>query len=243
MFDHTVCFRPGPAGPALPSLSAICLGQDDFPDFNLPPSTFSGAGIASWSVDWGNGSDTSLLSFNPALDTVGTSYPDLGLYVITVEALGDNGCVNADRDSLFVGTNPSIGSALPGTSITIAVRMSWSFPSSRRTTTSMGRPTPWILMMGFGDVQSPAPGQCVPHLWPEQLWFRYAGRGAKRLRRHVQCEQPLWQCHQHRRAHPDSPISGTGHDRLTDVCVGPSFEYEALGSGLIDAHLLRALVW
>ena len=31
--------------PGLPALSAICLGQDGFPDFDLPASTFSGAGV------------------------------------------------------------------------------------------------------------------------------------------------------------------------------------------------------
>lgn len=220
--------------PALPSLSAICLGQDDFPDFNLPPSTFSGAGIASWSVDWGNGSDTSLLSFNPALDTVGTSYPNLGLYVITVEALGDNGCVNADRDSLFVGTNPSIGSALPGTSITICSPYELVFPILE-TDNNLDGTTYTVDFDDGGSVTfNHPPPASVSHIYGqsscgsdtpggEQNAYAVTFSASNLCGNATNIVEPI-------RIHQSPAPDMIG---LTDVCVGPSFEYEALGSGLI----------
>ena len=253
-FDVTLTVLAGPGGPggangcsttqsvsvlalpdpALPSLSAICLGQDDFPDFNLPASTFSGAGIASWSVDWGNGSDTSLLSFNPALDTVGTSYPDLGLYVITVEALGDNGCVNADRDSLFVGTNPSIGSALPGTSITICSPYELVFPILE-TDNNLDGTTYTVDFDDGGSVTfNHPPPASVSHIYGqsscgsdtpggEQNAYAVTFSASNLCGNATNIVEPI-------RIHQSPAPDMIG---LTDVCVGPSFEYEALGSGLI----------
>ncbi len=220
--------------PGLPELSAICLGQEDFPDFNLPSSTFSGAGVLEWSIDWGNGEDTLVTNFTFPGDTVGTSYPDLGLFVISIEALGSNGCSAVDVDSLFVGTNPTIGSALPGNSVTVCSPYGLTFPILETDNNLPG--TTYSVSFGDGASETfnhPPPSE-VSHTYGSSSCFSNTPGGednafAVTFSANNLCGnatnivEPI-------RIHQSPAPDMFG---ITDVCVGPSFIYEALGSGLI----------
>ena len=220
--------------PGLPDLSAICLGQDNFPEFSLPASTFDGAGVLSWTVDWGNGMDTVLTAFSPVLDTVGTSYPDFGLFGIGITAEGANGCMATDQDSLFVGTNPTIGSALPGNSVTVCSPYELTFPILETDNNLPG--TQYNVNFGDGNVQSfshPPPSE-VSHTYGSSSCFSNTPGGennafAVTLSANNLCGnatnivEPI-RIHQS----PAPDMFGIG-----SVCVGPTFYYEALGSGLI----------
>ncbi len=220
--------------PGLPDLSAICLGQDGFPAFALPATTFSGAGVDAWQVDWGNGSDTLVNAFNPVLDTVGTTYPALGLYGITIVASGSNGCVSVATDSLFVGTNPTIGSALPGNSVTVCSPYALTFPILETDNNLPG--TVYSVSFGDGNTASfshPPPNE-VSHTYGSSSCFSNTPGGeanafAVTLSANNLCGnatnivEPI-RIHQS----PAPDMFGIG-----SVCAGPTFLYEALGSGLI----------
>ena len=220
--------------PGLPALSAICLGQDGFPDFDLPASTFSGAGVTQWSVDWGNGTDTVLTDFSPVMDTVGTTYPELGLFGITITATGSNGCVATDADSLFVGTNPTIGSSLPGNSVTVCSPYELTFPILETDNNLPG--TEYGVSFGDGNSVSyvhPPPSQ-VSHTYGSSSCFSNTPGGednayAVTFTANNLCGnatnivEPI-RIHQS----PAPDMFGIG-----DVCAGPVFTYDALGSGLI----------
>ena len=220
--------------PGLPALSAICLGQDGFPDFDLPASTFSGAGVTQWFVEWGNGTDTVLTGFNPVLDTVGTTYPELGLFGITITAYGSNGCVNSASDSLFVGTNPTIGSSLPGNSVTVCSPYELTFPILETANNLPG--TEYGVSFGDGNSVSyvhPPPSQ-VSHTYGTSSCFSSTPGGegqafAVTFTANNLCGnatnivEPI-------RIHQSPAPDMFG---IENVCAGPVFTYEALGSGLI----------
>lgn len=220
--------------PGLPDLSAICLGQDGFPDFDLPAETFLGAGVDAWQIDWGNGFDTLVTTFNPILDTVGTTYPDFGLFGITMVATGSNGCEYTVADSLFVGTNPTIGSALPGNSVTVCSPYALSFPILETDNNLPG--TVYSVSFGDGNTQSfvhPPPDE-VSHTYGSSSCFSSTPGGednafAVTLSANNLCGnatnivEPI-------RIHQSPAPDMFG---IEDVCVGPTFLYEALGSGLI----------
>lgn len=220
--------------PGLPDLSAICLGQENFPAFNLPASTFDGAGVLSWTVDWGNGLDTTVTSFDPLLDTVGTFYPDFGLFGIGMTAEGANGCTSAVQDSLFVGTNPTIGSALPGNSVTVCSPYPLTFPILETDNNLPG--TQYNVSFGDGDALSfshPPPAE-VSHTYGSSSCFSSTPGGenyafAVTLSANNLCGnatnivEPI-------RIHQSPAPDMFG---IENVCAGPTFLYEALGSGLI----------
>lgn len=253
-FDVTLTVDGGPAGPGgaagctstqsvtvlalpdpgLPALSAICLGQEDFPAYSLPDEAFTGPGVVSWTIDWGNGSDTVLTAYDPLTDTVGTFYPELGLYTVTMSAVGDNGCGNTLVDSLFVGTNPTIGSALPGNSVTVCSPYALTFPILETQNNLPG--TQYNVSFGDGNAVSfshPPPDE-VSHTYGSSSCFSNTPGGeanafAVTLSATNLCGnatnivEPI-RIHQS----PAPDMFGIGN-----VCVGPTFVYEALGSGLI----------
>ena len=101
--------------PGVDDLAPLCLNNPDWPNYELFPSPqpAGNPGIATWTVDWGNGSDTTFTSisvFNPP----GTEYADYGYQTVTIDVTGNNGCTTQVVDSVFVGNNPQIGSANPG---------------------------------------------------------------------------------------------------------------------------------
>lgn len=220
--------------PGLPDLSAICLGQDDFPAFTLPASTFAGVGAIEWAIDWGNGDDTVVTAFDPVLDTVGTSYGDFGLFGLAVTATGANGCVFSAQDSLFVGTNPTIGSALPGNSVTVCSPYALTFPILETDNNLPG--TTYNVYFGDGNSVSfshPPPTE-VSHTYGSSSCFSNTPGGeanafAVTLSASNLCGnatnivEPI-------RIHQSPAPDMFG---IESVCVGPTFVYEALGSGLI----------
>ena len=220
--------------PGLSDLSAICLGQDGFPGFDLPASTFAAPGVASWSVDWGNGTDTTFSGFNPVLDTVGTMYPDYGLFGITIQVQGTNGCVNGVADSLFVGTNPTIGSALPGNSVTVCSPYELTFPLLETDNNLLG--TEYSVSFGDGEglnFMHPPPSE-VSHTYlssscfsstpgGENYAFAVTFTASNLCGNATNIVEPV-RIHQS----PSPDMFGIG-----DVCAGPTFTYDAQGSGLI----------
>jgi large repetitive protein len=120
--------------PGLDDLDPLCASDADYPNYeitsNVQPQPLGASGISAWSIDWGNGNDTTFTEFIPGIlgGYLGSTYEDYGYYTVTVEVTADNGCINVSQDSLFVGNNPLIGTANPGNTTGICSPYTLTFP-------------------------------------------------------------------------------------------------------------------
>ena len=226
--------------PGIDDLAPLCLNNPSWPDYELFPSPqpASNPGIASWNIDWGNGSDTAFTSvsvFNPP----GTQYSDYGYQTVTIDVTGNNGCTTQIVDSLFVGNNPQIGSANPGNTNGLCSPYLLEFPITNYTDNADGT----VYNFDFGDGTSltydqddlePSPPTTVSHEYvlsscgsttPEgsQNAFRFRVEAVNECGTSVTTVDPI-------RIHlgPDPVLEGPN-----EVCMGQSFAYSIEGAGQI----------
>ena len=237
IIDLTPRINPNPG---IDDLAPLCLNNPSWPDYELFPSPqpAGNPGIASWNIDWGNGSDTmftSLSVFNPP----GTQYEDYGYQTVTIDVTGNNGCTTQIVDSLFVGNNPQIGSANPGNTNGLCSPYLLEFPITNYTDNADGT----VYNFDFGDGTSltydqddlePSPPTTVSHEYvlsscgsttPEgsQNAFRFRVEAVNECGTSVTTVDPI-------RIHlgPDPVLEGPN-----EVCMGQSFAYSIEGAGQI----------
>lgn len=121
---QTIQVLPIPV-PAFTEAPPLCQTDADWPNYTLvlPPYPFA----TDWHLDWGNGTDTSFSapSFgNPP----GTTYEEFGIYDITLTVEAANGCSNTIIEEVFVGSNPTIGTANPGNTVGLCSPADLVFP-------------------------------------------------------------------------------------------------------------------
>ena len=226
--------------PGVDDLAPLCLNNPDWPNYELFPSPqpAGNPGISTWSVDWGNGSDTTFTSisvFNPP----STEYSDYGYQTVTINVTGNNGCTTQVVDSVFVGNNPQIGSANPGNTDGLCSPYLLEFPITNYTDNADG--TTYNLDFGDGTVLSygqddldPVPPTTVSHEYtvsscgsttPEgsQNAFRFRIEAVNECGTSVTTVDPI-------RIHlgPDPQLGGPD-----EVCMNQSFAYSISGAGQI----------
>jgi PKD repeat protein len=135
--------------PGLQELGALCTTDATWPTFqlDLQPIPFPSFGIASWQLDWGNGTDTSFTDFSIVTSNFQSDFPDFGFYTITLDVVGDNGCTNSSISELFVGNNPQIGTANPGNTDGLCSPYELTFPITNYEANSEGT----VYEVDFGD--------------------------------------------------------------------------------------------
>ncbi len=146
----------------LEPISALCVSDLTWPNYaiTLFPQPFGMSGIASLTVDWGNGTDTTFTPALPFIEMLSTPYDEFGEYVITVEATGNNGCQSTTTGDLFVGNNPQIGTANPGNTDGLCSPYQLTFPITNFESNAIG--TDYTVNFGDGT-----PSEIFAHPPPE----------------------------------------------------------------------------
>ena len=165
--------------PGLGNLQPLCVSDADYPYYEITstlspsPGLPADDGIANWSIDWGNGSDTTFTEYTPAIlgGYIGSTYNDYGYYTVTVEVTGDNGCITNVADSLFVGNNPLIGSANPGNTTGICSPYMLTFPISNFAGNADG--TTYLIDFGDGTTQTFIHDNDLPNAPPSAVTHEY----------------------------------------------------------------------
>jgi hypothetical protein len=92
------------------------------------PLPYANGGIASIEIDWGISIDTYNPPFEPIFELESPAYTGFDYYYISIDLIGENGCVTTYSDSLFIGNNPQIGTANPGNTDGICSPFTLEFP-------------------------------------------------------------------------------------------------------------------
>ncbi len=150
----------------LDPVTALCLSDLTWPNYaiTLFPQPLGMSGIASLTVDWGNGTDTTFTLAQPFIEMLSTPYNEFGEYVITVEATGNNGCQSTTTGELFVGNNPQIGTANPGNTDGLCSPYQLTFPITNFESNAFG--TDYTVNFGDGtptEVFAHPPPEFVNH--------------------------------------------------------------------------------
>ncbi|MCH1576375.1 MAG: PKD domain-containing protein, partial [Flavobacteriales bacterium] len=225
--------------PGISDFAPLCLNNPSWPNYELIPTPlpFGSDGITSWSVDWGNGSDTSFTDYDIFTGGLITQYDNYGYYTITVDVEGANGCTTQIVDSVFVGNNPQIGSANPGNTDGLCSPFLLEFPITNYEDNADG--TTYNLDFGDGGIESlthvdlnEVPPTIVGHEYtvsscgettPEgsQNAYRFRIEAVNECGTSVTTVDPI-RIHQG----PDPQIGGPD-----GVCAGVPFEYSVTGAG------------
>ncbi len=227
--------NPGIGDPA-----PLCLNNPDWPNYELiaAPTPFGNDGIASWTVDWGNGEQITFPSYSVFSAPI-TAYGDYGYYTLTIDVVGNNGCTTQVVDSVFVGNNPQIGSANPGNTDGLCSPYLLEFPITNYESNADG--TTYNLDFGDGSTESldhsdldEVSPTTVDHEYilsscgsttPEgsQNAFRFRIEAVNECGTSVTTVDPI-------RIHlgPDPEISGPD-----EVCVNQTFNYSISGAGQV----------
>ncbi len=208
----------------------LCQTDADWPNYSLflPPYPFA----TSWHLDWGNGSDTtfSAPSFS---NQPGTVYDTFGIFDITLTVEAANGCSNTIVQEVFVGSNPTIGTANPGNTVGLCSPADLVFPITDFINNVEGT----TYTMDFGDgvstVYNHPPPSAVSHTyWDDSCGETTPEGSPNALRFKVtasnECGTSI-STHDPIRLHrtPDPEVTGP-----TVVCTG-SYPYEVAGNGLV----------
>ncbi len=105
--------------------TALCQSDSDWP--NYTPVIVPNFSVENWHLDWGNGTDTTFSSVD-FLNLPTGQYNSFGFFDLTLTADGVNGCSSSLVETLFVGTNPTIGAANPGNTDGICAPAFLTFP-------------------------------------------------------------------------------------------------------------------
>jgi len=154
--------------PGLQEVTALCLSDLTWPNYpvTLIPMPFGFSGIESISIDWGNGTDTIFSPLTPFFDVLSTPYDAFGDYIVTVNAIGNNGCTSEFSGELFVGNNPQIGTANPGNTDGLCSPHELVFPISNFESNAIG--TEYTIDFGDGtpvEIYQHPPPDFVSHFY------------------------------------------------------------------------------
>ena len=106
--------------PGLDNLDPLCVNTETELLYTIQPFPvpLSNDGIVQWTIDWGNGQDTTTTNYNPFTDVFSTYYSDgYGFYDVNIVVTGANGCTSTVNDSVFVGNNPTVGASSLGSTV------------------------------------------------------------------------------------------------------------------------------
>ncbi len=212
------------------TIAPLCQSDVNWPNYEmiLPPLPF----VTSWHVDWGNGTDTTFASPN-FVNPPTTSYDAFGYFDITLTLEGVNGCTNTWVEEVFVGSNPTIGTANPGNTVGLCSPADLVFPITEFVNNVPG--TTYTVDFGDGVSASyshPPPesvehtyyddscGETTPEGTPNSLRFKVTAENE--CGTSISTIDPI-------RLHgsPEAHLSGP-----EEVCEGV-YDYFVAGTGLI----------
>jgi len=135
--------------PGYTGIAAICSPDpnDLTQDLTLTPEPISNSGIEEITIEWGVGEPTIIVPTDWSFDLESPSYSSFGYYLISIESLALNGCMSLISDSIFIGTNPQIGTANPGNTNGLCSPYTLTFPISNFEANS----DETIYYVDFGD--------------------------------------------------------------------------------------------
>lgn len=208
----------------------LCQSDENWPFYELvlppyPPAT-------SWHLDWGNGTDTTFSAPNFA-NPPHTLYETFGLFDIVLTVVGANGCENVITHEVFVGSNPTIGTANPGNTVGLCVPAELIFPITEFVNNVEGT----TYTIDFGDGSSvvydhPPPSE-VAHAYVSHSCGEVTPEGSNNALRFKvtasnECGTSI-STHDPIRLHrtPDPELSGP-----QVVCPG-TYNYNVQGNGLV----------
>lgn len=208
----------------------LCQSDANWPNYSLflPPSS----AVSNWHLDWGNGTDTTFTVNNLGAPP-STTYDAFGYFDITLTLESANGCSNTITQEVFVGSNPTIGTANPGNTVGLCTPAELIFPITEFAGNVVGT----TYTVDFGDgasaVYNHPPPASVSHTYFDDSCEETTPEGSvNALRFKVtatnECGTSI-STHDPIRLHrtPNPQLSGP-----TAVCEG-AYAYEVTGQGLV----------
>jgi len=135
--------------PGYTGIDPICSPDpnDLTQDLILTPEPIANSGIESITIDWGVGAPTMVVPTDWTFEVESPSFSSFGYYIITIESVALNGCESLITDSIFIGTNPQIGTANPGNTNGLCSPYTLTFPISNFAANS----DETVYYVDFGD--------------------------------------------------------------------------------------------
>lgn len=207
----------------------LCQSDVNWPNYELVLPPYPAA--TSWHIDWGNGLDTAF-SAPSFVSPPGTVYAGFGLFDITLTVEGLNGCSNTMVEEVFVGSNPTIGTANPGNTVGLCTPADLVFPITEFENNVVG--TTYTIEFGDGAAvvyNHPPPAE-VFHTYQDDSCGEMTPEGSgNALRFKVTASNGCGtsiSTHDPIRLHrsPDPQLAGP-----TLVCTGV-YDYAVSGNGL-----------
>ena len=208
----------------------LCQSDANWPNYTLVLPPYAPA--LSWHLDWGNGTDTSFSAPSFAAPP-NTTYNSFGYFDITLTVEAANGCSNVIVQEVFVGSNPTIGTANPGNTVGLCSPAELVFPITEFASNVEG--TTYTVEFGDGTAAtySHPPPSSVSHTYYDDSCGEITPEGSMNALRFKvtasnECGTSI-STHDPIRLHrtPDPQLTGP-----TAVCEG-SYEYLVDGEGLI----------